>query len=81
MIKNTPANAGDARDLDLIPGLGRFPGEGNCNPLQYYCLGNPMVLKVVMSIKSSEVLAKKDRFQGTRVYNLMRYVWARSAFF
>ena len=31
-----------ARDLDLIPGLGRFPGEGNSNPHQYSCLGNPM---------------------------------------
>ena len=32
-----PANAGDT---GLIPGLGRFPGEGNGNPLQYSCLGN-----------------------------------------
>ena len=31
-----------AGDLCLIPGLGRFPGEGNGNPLQYSCLGNPM---------------------------------------
>jgi len=30
------------RDLGLIPGLGRFPGEGNGNPLQYSCLENPM---------------------------------------
>ena len=29
-------------DLDSIPGLGRFPGEGNGNPLQYSCLENPM---------------------------------------
>ena len=29
-------------DLGLIPGLGRFPGEGNGNPLQYCCLENPM---------------------------------------
>ena len=29
-------------DLGLIPGLGRTPGEGNGNPLQYYCLENPM---------------------------------------
>ena len=36
MVKNLPANAG------LIPGSGRFPGEGNGNPLQYSCLGNPM---------------------------------------
>ena len=39
VIKNTPANAGD---LGSIPGLGRSPGEGNGNKLQYACLGNPM---------------------------------------
>ena len=38
MVKNLPANAGDERDLGLIPGLGRSPGEGNGNPLQYSCL-------------------------------------------
>ena len=32
----------NARDPGLIPGLGRAPGEGNDNPLQSYCLGNPM---------------------------------------
>ena len=32
----------NVRDLDSIPGLGRFPGEGNGNPLQYFCLENPM---------------------------------------
>ena len=32
----------NARDLVLIPGLGRYPGEGNDNPLQYSCLENPM---------------------------------------
>ena len=36
---NLPANAGDAGS---IPGLGRSPGEGNGNPLQYSCLENPM---------------------------------------
>ena len=39
MIKNLPANAGD---VGSIAGLGRSPGEGNGNPLQYSCLGNPM---------------------------------------
>ena len=39
MVKNLPANAGD---LGLIPGTGRSPGEGNDNPLQNSCLGNPM---------------------------------------
>ena len=35
-------SACQAGDLDLTPGLGRSPGEGNGNPLQYCCLGNPM---------------------------------------
>ena len=34
-VKNPPANAGDGRDAGLIPGLGRSPGEGHGNPLQY----------------------------------------------
>ena len=42
MIKNPPGNAGDAGDVGLIPELGRSPGEGNGNSLQYSCLGNPM---------------------------------------
>ena len=41
-VKNPPVNAGDARDVGLILGLGRFPGDGNGNPLQYSCLENPM---------------------------------------
>ena len=41
LVKNLPANAGDARDTVLIPGLGRSLGEGNGNSLQYSCLGNP----------------------------------------
>ena len=39
-VKNPPANAGDARDLGLILGSGRFPGERNGNQLQYSCLKN-----------------------------------------
>ena len=42
MLKNPPANAGDVRDQGWIPGLGRSPGGGNGNPLQYFCLENPM---------------------------------------
>ena len=42
MIKNLPANTEDARDMGLIPGSGRSPGEGSDNPFQYSCLGNPM---------------------------------------
>ena len=39
VVINLPVNA---EDVGLIPGLGRSSGEGNGNPLQYSCLGNPM---------------------------------------
>ena len=42
MVKNQPASAGDARDAGLIPGLGKSPGAGHGNPLQYSCLENSM---------------------------------------
>ena len=42
VVKNPPANAGDARDAGSILGLGRSPGGGNGNPLQYSCLENSM---------------------------------------
>ena len=41
VVKNLPANAGDAGDVGSIPELGRSPGGGHGNPLQYSCLGNP----------------------------------------
>ena len=42
LVKNLPANAGDARDTGLIPGSGRSPAIGNGNPLQYSCMENSM---------------------------------------
>ena len=42
VIKNPPANAGDATEVGSIPGSGRSPGGGHGNPLQDSCLGNPM---------------------------------------
>ena len=42
VVKNPPANAGEAGDAGSIPESGRSPGEGNGNPLQYSCLENPM---------------------------------------
>ena len=41
-VKNPTANAGNVRDMGLIPGSGRSPGGGNGNPPQYSCLENPM---------------------------------------
>ena len=42
MVKNSAANAGDTTDAGLIPGLGRCPGGGKGNPLQYSCPENSM---------------------------------------
>ena len=42
MVKNPPADAGNAGDAGLIPGSGRSPGGGHGNPFQYSCLENPM---------------------------------------
>ena len=42
MVENPPANAGDVRDTGSIPGLGKSPGRGHGNPLQYSYLENPM---------------------------------------
>ena len=41
MVKNTPDNAGDIRDMSSVPGLGRSSGGGYGNPLQYSYLENP----------------------------------------
>ena len=41
VVKNQPASAGGTRDASSVPGLGRSPGEGNGNALQYSCLENP----------------------------------------
>ena len=42
VVKNLPANVGYVKDVGLIPGLGRSPGGGHGNPLQYSGLENPM---------------------------------------
>ena len=42
MAKSLSSSAGDLRDAGLMPGSGRSPGGGHCNPLQYSCLENPV---------------------------------------
>ena len=42
VVKNLPANTGATVDVSLIPGLGRYPGKGNGNPLQHSCWDNSM---------------------------------------
>ena len=71
VVKNLPANAGDVRDVDSTPGLGRSPGGGHDNPLQYSCLENPMdrgawralvhrVAKSKTQLKRPSMHARKD---------------------
>jgi len=52
VVKNLPANAGDKRDVGLVPGLGRSPGGGHGNPLQYSCLENPRDREAWQAAKS-----------------------------
>ena len=53
MIKNPPANAGDIRDSGLILGLGRSPGGWHGNPLQYFCLENPVDCEELQRVAKS----------------------------
>ena len=55
MVKNPSDNSGDTRDMSSIPGLGRFSGGGNDNPLQYSCLANPHGLRSLQSMGSQRV--------------------------
>ena len=61
VVKNPPANAGDAGS---IPGSERSPGEGNSNPPQYSCLGNPMDRRAQQSavhgVAESDTLKKNN---------------------
>ena len=50
VIKNLPTNAGDTRDARSIPGLGRSPGLGNGNLLQYSCLEHSINRGVLQAI-------------------------------
>ena len=75
MVKNPPANAGDAKDTNSIPGSGRSPGEGNGNPLQYSCLDNPMdrgawratVLGIAKSQTRLKQLSTQHTHMGSKV--------------
>ena len=63
MVKNPPANAGDLRDVGLILGLARSPGDRHRNPLKYSCLENPMDRGVRQAIIYG--VAESDTTEGT----------------
>ena len=68
VVRNPPVNAGD---VSLIPGLGRSPGDGHCNPLQHSCLGNPMDREVcqvtvygVTRVRHDSVTKQQHKLKG-----------------
>ena len=76
VVKNLPADAGDTGDAGLIPGLGRFPSEGNGNTLQYICLENLIDRgawwTIINGVPKSQTLSTQDSKQhhklGVRSY-------------
>ena len=72
MVENLPATAGDAKDMNLIPGSGRSSGGGNGNPLQYSCLGNPMDRGAWWATVHG--VAKNQTQLSTHTYILINYV-------
>ena len=84
VVKNSPASAGDISDPGSIPVLGRSPGEGNGNPLQYSCLENPMdrgawwaiAHGVTKSQTWSYLACKKKRTQYPQSFtNVYSVIW------
>ena len=76
LVKNSPANAGDRRDLGLIPGSGRFPRGRNSNSLQYSCLENPMDRGVWRAIvhgvaKESDMTEQLTKQQQSKIQFLL----------
>ena len=73
-VKSLPVNAGDIRDLGLIPGLGRSTGGGHDNPLQYSCLENPMDRRTwqatVHRVAKSQTQLKRLSMHTYLLYNV-----------
>ena len=69
VVKNLPANAGDMKDLGLIPGTRRYPGERNGNPLQYSFLENYMERTLVSYSQSLRGVTKSQI--GLSTYRLL----------
>ena len=65
VVKNPPAHAGD---LGSIPGSGRSPGDGNGNPLQYSCLGNPMDRGARQAAVSTGLQKESDTTEQSRTH-------------
>ena len=71
VVKNPPANVGDIRDADSVPGLGRSSGGGHGNPLQYSCLENPVNRgswrSTILRVRRSQTQLKRLSMQASTV--------------
>ena len=74
VVKNPPVNA---EDVDSTPESGRSVGEGNGNPLQYSCLGNPMD-REVWQATIHEVTKESDMTQWLNNNNSMSILWCKA---
>ena len=72
VVKNMPANSEDVRDVGSISGSGRSPGEGHDNPLQYFCLENPMDREAwwttVHGVSQSQTRLKQLSYMGKSMH-------------
>ena len=72
VVKNMPANSEDVRDVGSISGSGRSPGEGHDNPLQYFCLENPMDKEAwwttVHGVSQSQTQLKQLSYMGKSMH-------------
>ena len=82
-IKESACSAGDVGDLSLIPGSGRSPGEGNGNPLQYFCLGNPVDRgawqATILGVTESDTTEQLNN-KVARLLNFQLSPWSVSCF-
>ena len=67
-VKNPPANAGNTRHAGSIPGLGKSPGGGNSNSIQYCCLGNPMDKRAWWAIEQCHKELDTTEYLCTRTH-------------
>ena len=68
VVKNPPANAGDARNAGSIPGLGRSPGVGNGNPLLYSCLENSLGREAMSATVHGATKSQTSLSNGAHAY-------------
>ena len=85
VVKNLPSSAGDVRNVGSIPGLGRSPGVGNGNPLQYSCMENSMVRGVwwaaVCGITKSQTQLKRLSTNKSFLTEIQDHIKTMTQFF